>query len=60
MGVLDKLMFWKKSDDFGKDMNLGLGPDNLGMGGQNLGMGNQNMGYCECLTVLLILFLLFF
>ena len=44
MGVLDKLMFWKKSDDFGKDMNLGLGPDNLGMGGQNLGMGNQNMG----------------
>jgi hypothetical protein len=25
MGILDKLMFWKKSDDLGLDENLGMG-----------------------------------
>jgi len=53
MSFMDKLMFWKKNDDFSnlgldtkdpfKD-NLGLG-DNLGAG-QNFGMGqqSQNLG----------------
>lgn len=54
MGVLGKLMFWKKKDDFedlglgdkpGQGMDLGLGPD-LGSEpsmGQDLGMPSPSM-----------------
>ncbi len=37
MGILDKVMFWKKKDDFG-DMDLG-GKDNLAFG-DDFGQGN--------------------
>lgn len=49
MGVLDKLAFWKKKDDFdlgadfGADLGLGPGP-NMGLG-QNMGQGmGQDFG----------------
>jgi hypothetical protein len=55
MGILDKLMFWKKKDEFSSDIgNFGADPSmgqapNLGMNvpeyGQDLGLPNQ--GYNE-------------
>jgi len=44
MSVMDKLMFWKKEPDFGKDLDLGMKPD-LGMGkGFDSGLGQQGYG----------------
>ena len=59
MAFMDKLMFWKKKDDFGKDLEMGLdkglaahdagmggqgGPPGAAMGGHDLGLGGQDMG----------------
>ncbi|MDP7180268.1 MAG: hypothetical protein QF824_03290 [Candidatus Woesearchaeota archaeon] len=36
MSFMDKLMFWKKSDDFGKDLEMGL---DKGLAAHDAGMG---------------------